>query len=165
MSRPISMLLSSACMILVAVAVHADPPRSSTATKDLERVAEAERTWARALETGDVRALESFVDDACTFIGPDGDFEERDAYLEGYRQLPKLGVRVRKVDIDGSRTRLLGDTAVVTGHVLAHIEAQGRAVVEDVRFTRVYARRGERWRMVAGQGTRVTPPPAASDSH
>jgi hypothetical protein len=33
-------------------------------------------------------------------------------------------------------------------------------IVDNVRFTRVYRLRGDRWRMVAGQGTRLVPPPA-----
>ena len=52
----------------------------------------------------------------------------------------------------------LGDTAVVTGRVQAKVKMGETPIVEDVRFTRVYQRRGERWRMVAGQGTRLAPP-------
>lgn len=53
---------------------------------------------------------------------------------------------------------MLGDTAVVTGRVQAKLKMADTPIVEDVRFTRVYQRRGERWRMVAGQGTRLAPP-------
>lgn len=155
-------ILVGSAFVLAASLAHAEHTRTSAElARDLARIAQAEHTWARALETGDVRQLEGFVDDACTFIGPDGEFEERAAYLEGYRQLPKLGVLVKKISIDQVKTRVLGDTAIVTGHVIAQIVVQGNEVVEDVRFTRVYARRGERWRMVAGQGTRITPPPPA----
>ena len=155
--RSVSLLITGA-LCLSALAASADKPASS---RDLERLNQAEHTWQRALETGDVKLLESFVDDACTFIGPDGQFEEREAYLAGYRQLPSLGVQVKKVDMDQVKMRVLGDTAVVTGHVLARLSVQGQSIVEDVRFTRVYARRGEQWKMVAGQGTRIAPPPAA----
>jgi hypothetical protein len=34
---------------------------------------------------------------------------------------------------------------------------QGDQIVEHVRFTRVYARRGDDWQMIAGQGTRIAP--------
>lgn len=146
---------AAAALWLAAPAARADKPALA---RDLDRLAEAERTWQRALETGDARLLESFVDDACTFIGPDGQLEDRAAYLEGYRQLPSMGVRVRKISIDQVQMRVLGDSAIVTGHVLAELLVQGNHVVEDVRFTRVYARRGAKWRMVAGQGTRRTPP-------
>lgn len=148
-------LFVAGALWLAALGVSAEKPAS---TRDLERLAQAERTWQRALETGDVKLLEGFVDDACTFIGPDGEFEEREAYLAGYRQLASLGVQVKKVDMDQVKMRVLGDTAIVTGHVIAQVSVQGQSIVEDVRFTRVYARRGAAWKMVAGQGTRITPP-------
>lgn len=153
--RIVQSLFVVGALWLAALAVSADKPAS---TRDLERLTQAERTWQRALETGDAKLLESFVDDACTFIGPDGEFEEREAYLAGYRQLPSLGVQVKKVDMDQVKMRVLGDTAVVTGHVVAKLSVQGQPIVEDVRFTRVYARRGTQWKMVAGQGTRISPP-------
>lgn len=149
-------LLVAGALWLAALGVSAE---DSANAGDLEQLAQAERSWQRALETGDVRLLERFVDDACTFIGPDGQLEEREAYLAGYRELPKLGVRVNKISMDQVKMRVLGDTAIVTGHVVAQLSVQGQPMVEDVRFTRVYARRGERWRMVAGQGTRIAPPP------
>jgi ketosteroid isomerase-like protein len=152
-------VLAVAALWLGAPSARAETPGLA---RDLERLAEAERMWQRALETGDVRLLESFVDDACTFIGPDGQFEERAAYLDGYRMLPSMGVRVKKISIDQVKTRVLGNNAIVTGHVIAELLVQGSPVVEDVRFTRVYARRGAKWRMVAGQGTRITP---AGDTH
>jgi ketosteroid isomerase-like protein len=151
---PILAACAAAMSVVVTLAAQAEGPGSA---KDLERLAAAERTWARSLETNDVKALEAFVDDACTFIGPDGQLEEHDAYLAGYRRLPQLGIQIKKVAIDQSRMRVLGDTAIVTGHVVAELEAQGTRIVENLRFTRVYARRGERWRMVAGQGTRIAP--------
>jgi hypothetical protein len=66
---------------------------------------------------------------------------------------------VQKIDLQEVRFRLLGETAVVTGRVQAKVKMGETPIVEDVRFTRVYQRRGERWRMVAGQGTRLAPPP------
>ncbi|HKU37437.1 MAG TPA: nuclear transport factor 2 family protein, partial [Polyangiales bacterium] len=93
----------------------------------------------------------------CTFIGPDGELEEREAYLAGYRKLPSLGVKIDRIEMDQVKMRVLGDTAIVTGHVVAKLSVAGNPIVEDVRFTRVYARRGAQWKMVAGQGTRLTP--------
>jgi hypothetical protein len=64
---------------------------------------------------------------------------------------------VKKIELHDVKPRVLGDTGVVTGRVVARIEVQGKPVVENVRFTRVYQRRGDRFRMVAGQGTRHPP--------
>ena len=56
----------------------------------------AERTWVRALEGGDVALLERLVDSELSFIGPDGEFEDRAAYLAGYRALPRRASRSRR---------------------------------------------------------------------
>ncbi|HVK77273.1 MAG TPA: nuclear transport factor 2 family protein [Kofleriaceae bacterium] len=119
----------------------------------------AERTWVRALETSNADLLADLIDDEFSFIGPDGQFEDRDAYLAGYRALPSLGVAVERIDMDDVKIRVVGDTGVVTGHVVAKVTMQGQPLVEDVRFTRIYKLRGDRWRMIAGQGTRLAPPP------
>ena len=94
-----------------------------------------------------------------SFIGPDGELEDRTKYLAGYRALPSMGVSVEKVELDEVKLRVLGDTGIVTGRALARVKTPGGPVVENVRFTRVYQRRGDGWRMVAGQGTRIAPPP------
>jgi ketosteroid isomerase-like protein len=147
--------------IAKATGTSAKAKETKESAADREGLEQAERTWVRALETGDARLLETFVDDEMSFIGPDGQVEDHDAYLAGYRALPSMGVKVQKIDVGEMKVRVLGDTGVVTGHVVARVQMPGDTVVENVRFTRVYQRRGSRWRMVAGQGTRVAPPPAS----
>lgn len=116
---------------------------------------EAEQEWAQSLKTGDVERLARLVDDSFTFVGPDGEFEERTAYLAGYREAYRQGLQVTAVDIHHVSVRVLGDTGIVTGRVEARVRMQGKDIAENVRFTRVYRRHGGRWRMVAGQGTRL----------
>jgi ketosteroid isomerase-like protein len=119
---------------------------------------DAERTWARALETNDPALLADLVDAEFSFIGPDGEYEERDAYLAGYRSLAQQGIKVDEIALSDVKLRELGDTGIVTGRVLAKLTLKGQPLTEDVRFTRVYQRRGAAWRMVAGQGTRIAAP-------
>jgi ketosteroid isomerase-like protein len=146
-------LLGGALAVLLAPLAFAAKPRPG----DVAGLEAAERTWVRALEGGDVALLERFVDSEVSFIGPDGEFEDRARYLAGYRALPSMGVSVEKVDLDEVKLRVLGDTGIVTGRALARVKTPGGSVVENVRFTRVYQRRGDAWRMVAGQGTRIAP--------
>jgi len=152
-------LAGSLALAVMALASIAKAKATKESTADRQGLEQAERTWVRALETGDARLLETFVDDEMSFIGPDGQVEDHDAYLAGYRALPSMGVKVQKIDVDEMKVRVLGDTGVVTGHVMARVQMHGDTIVENVRFTRVYQRRGSRWRMVAGQGTRLAPPP------
>jgi ketosteroid isomerase-like protein len=150
----IAVTLMAATLLGAPPAQARDPKPSASDTDGLWK---AERTWVRALETADVKLLEGLVDDEFSFIGPDGEYEERGAYLAGYRALPAQGVKVEKVELADVKMRVLGDTAVVTGRALARVKVQTQAIVENVRFTRIYQRRGDGWRMVAGQGTRLAP--------
>jgi hypothetical protein len=131
----------------------------SAAARDVRQLWDAERTWVRSLETADAALLGRLVDSEFSFIGPDGEYEDRETYLSGYRQLAERHIQVQKIELGDVKFRLLGDTAVVTGRVQARVKMGETPILEDVRFTRVYQRRGERWRMVAGQGTRLAPPP------
>jgi hypothetical protein len=101
--------------------------------------------------------LGRLIDDQFTFISPDGAYEDRKSYLAGYRELAEGRIQVQRIELDNVKLRLLGDTGIVTGHVLAHAKMGDTLIAESVLFTRVYQRRGERWRMVAGQGTRLAP--------
>ena len=124
--------------------------------RDVETLKQAEQIWSKSLTSGDPKLLATIIDPEFSFIGPDGEYEEKGAYLAGYEQLPKLGVRVESIDIDDSKFRVLGDVAIVTGHVLAKLKMQNNPITENVRFTRVYRRSQKGWQMVAGQGTRIT---------
>ena len=123
--------------------------------QDIETLKQAEQIWIRSLTTGDPKLLATIIDAEFSFIGPDGEYEERAAYLAGYEALPKMGVRVESITISDAKFRVRGETAIATGRVLAKLTMQNHPIVEDVRFTRVYRRAHEGWRMIAGQGTRI----------
>lgn len=128
---------------------------------DIEALAQAEQTWVRSLTTGDAKLLSTIIDPQFTFIGPDGQLEERDAYLAGYEAMSSHGVAVESIDVSEMKVRVLEEVGIVTGRVVARVTMQGTPIVENVRFTRVYRRSGDGWQMIAGQGTRITeaPPP------
>jgi ketosteroid isomerase-like protein len=142
-------------LLFTAAATAKSPPVNN----DVKKLWDAEHTWVKALEEGKPALLETLIDNEFSFIGPDGEYEERQAYLAGYRALPAQGIKVEKVELNEVKMRVLGDTGVVTGRALARVKVQGQPVTDNVRFTRVYQRRGADWRMVAGQGTRLAPRP------
>ena len=148
-----AMLLAGGVGLAGGVALGA--PGEPQSARDVQKLRDAESTWIRALQTSDVALLAGLVDDQFSFIGPDGQYEDRAAYLAGYQQLAEHRVQVQKLDLSDVRYRMLGDTGIVTGRVLAQVTVENQPLVEDVRFTRVYQRRGSAFRMVAGQGTRL----------
>lgn len=128
---------------------------------DIDSLKHVEKIWVDSLTSGDAKLLATIIDNQFTFIGPDGQFEERATYLGGYEQMAKLGVVVESIDVSDVKYRVLDQVGIVTGHVVAKVMMQGAPLVEDVRFTRVYRRSPSGWQMIAGQGTRIAsqPPP------
>ncbi len=131
------------------------PTTESQHMEDIESLKQAEQKWVTSLETGDVDLLSTIIDEEFTFIGPDGQVEEREAYLAGYEALPQLGVVVEGVDLSELQFRVLEEVGIVTGRAVARVKMQETPIVEDVRFTRVYRRTSTGWQMMAGQGTRI----------
>ena len=71
-----------------------------------------------------------------------------------------FGSDVRRIEsgaIDDIKVRLLGDTAIVTGHTTAVGIYKGSKVTANLRFTDVFIKREGRWQAVASQGTMITP--------
>jgi ketosteroid isomerase-like protein len=99
--------------------------------------------------------LATLIDDRFTFIGPDAQVEDRKAYLAGYEGMQQAGIEVEGIDLSELEFRILGEVGIVTGRVQARVKMQGTPLVENVRFTRVYRRTDDGWRMMAGQGTRI----------
>jgi uncharacterized protein (TIGR02246 family) len=140
-----------------AVAMAAPAATAKDLHKDIGDLKRAEQTWVESLQTGDAKRLATIIDDKFLFIGPDGERETREAYLAGYEAMPKMGVVVERIDMDEVEVRVLGEVGVVTGHVVARVKMPGTSLEENVRFTRVYRRAPQGWRMVVGQGTRIAP--------
>ena len=55
--------------------------------------------------------------------------------------------------------RVYGDAAVVTYSTMDKGTFKGQDISGRYRWTDVFARRGGTWQIVAGQGTRIQPPP------
>jgi uncharacterized protein (TIGR02246 family) len=138
-----------------ATCSSAEARKETSMNQDMTEIRRAETTWADSLKSGDAQRLATIIAPTFTFIGPDGQVENRQAYLAGYQQLPELGVAVNSIDMDEVDVRIFGDTAIVTGRVVAKLTMKDQPVTENVRFTRVYQRHSGTWLMVSGQGTRL----------
>ncbi len=138
------------------------PLSESQIMEDIQALKEVEQIWVKSLTDGDAKLLGTIIDREFTFIGPDAQVEAREAYLAGYEAMPQLGVVVEGIDMSDLQFRVLEEVGIVTGRVVARVKMQGNPLVEDVRFTRVYRRTSQGWKMIAGQGTRI-PEAAPSD--
>jgi len=160
-----SCLFASACSQATASeSAHPEITQEEMHMKDIETLKEAEQIWVKSLTTADAKLLATLIDDHFSFIGPDAQVEDRKAYLAGYEGMKQAGISVESIDLSELEFRVLdsadepAQVAIVTGRVAAHVTMQGTPIVENVRFTRVYRRTPDGWRMLAGQGTRIPDP-------
>lgn len=99
------------------------------------------RDWLAAEERHDRATLRRIIADDFQGTGPMGNtvFKEDVIPMEG-SQAGGLAVQVEDL-----KARMFGDTAVVTGRGV-----QKAGEKRELRFTVVFAKRGESWQMVAG---------------
>jgi ketosteroid isomerase-like protein len=127
-------------------------------TRDEEIIALEARLRAAQLDA-DVTALDDLISDDLLFAGPDGQLGTKAQDLEAHRS---GFVRFREHEPEELRVRRVGsDVAVVALSARLAVEVAGTLIRGTHRYTRVWAREGETWRVVGGHVSAV---PGSNDS-
>ena len=112
----------------------------------------AEDALRRAQLAGDAATLDRLVDDALVFTGPDGllygKADDLQAHREGW-------VKITRLEPAEERVVPLGDIAVVSVRMEMAGSFKGAAFAGPFRYTRVWRRRPDGWRVVAGHVSAV----------
>ena len=112
---------------------------------DIEEVKQLDRAWNRAYQKRDLEALSEVLADDWVGLTPAHEVIKKEILLESQRQAPPP--EEVESSFEEGAVYLFENTAVTTGQVAIR-------TAEDLiqqRFTRIYAKRGERWRAVAVQ--------------
>lgn len=136
-------------LVVVALLVISAPVAYSQSNAE-EAVLKLTRDWLSAEERHDRATLIKIIADDFQGTGPMGNtvFKEDVIPLEG-SQSGGLAIQA-----EGLKARMFGDTSVVTGR---GVQKEGEEK-RQVRFTVVFAKRGDSWQMVAGHLSAVPPP-------
>jgi ketosteroid isomerase-like protein len=104
-----------------------------------------------AMRRGDWTALDAALADDLTYVHSTARLESKAEHIANLRagKPHYRGIAPRE-----RRVRVRGDVGVVTGVSEMHVERAGVEQRFTVRYLAVYARAGERWRMIAWQSTR-----------
>jgi ketosteroid isomerase-like protein len=101
----------------------------------------------------DVAVLDRLLDDALVFTAIDGTLASKSDDLSLHRS---GRLRITKMDPSDRRLLHLGATSVVSVRMNAEAVIDGVPVAATLRYTRIWHRRPEGWRLVAGHMSTVS---------
>ena len=113
----------------------------------------ASETDLRAAQlAGNVDVLTTLIDDDLVFTGPDGRIHGKQDDLDAHRS---GAIRITCLEPSEERIQEFDDVAVVSVRMEMAGSFSGADFAGPFRYTRVWARRGDRWRIVAGHVSAV----------
>jgi ketosteroid isomerase-like protein len=121
-------------------------PDLSTSSSDTSLLA-CESALRRAQLNGDVRELDRLIDDDLVFTGPNGLIYGKQDDLEAHR---RGAIRITRLEPSEERIQDFGDIAVVSVRMEMSGIFEGQSFAGPSRYTRVWRRDGDSWRIVAG---------------
>ena len=132
-----------------AVSSGERPTPPNAAAADLDAV---EKRFAEALAKADVGLLDQVVSDDWIIIGPEGRIITKSAFLDVVRS----GVLTHStMASDEARTRIYGDTAIITARVVTAGAYRGQAFTTTERATDIFVRDHGLWKCVLTQLTTI----------
>jgi ketosteroid isomerase-like protein len=105
-----------------------------------------------ALRRGDPAPLREIYADDYTLVTPAGVVRSK---AEQIGELASGELRYRSIEVVERTVRIYGDVAVVISRDKYDILLRGQQPGGDLRFTRVYKRFGDAWRLIATHGSPV----------
>jgi len=118
-----------------------------SSTKAEEEIMKIEDQWLQSRATKDPTMTKDLLADDFLGVIFTGQAQTKQQFIDGVTAGNLFAGKAEQTD---RKVRIYGDTAVSTG---VHTGAVG---ADKVRYIRVYVKRNNKWRLVAGQGTRVT---------
>ena len=141
-------LLPTLLLLLVPLASHSQSPVPSN--PDEGRILTLENAWNQAQQQKDASALNMLLADELVYVEYDGSLMSKAEYLASV-QSPSL--HPAHVVNESMSVHLFGEVAVVNGVCRENGIKHGKPYSVRMRFTDVWARRGEKWVCVASQST------------
>ena len=143
--------------IALAVVLWLAAPITAQAVKsDQQTLEDLERRWHMAFLTGDVKFLESILDDDFIATYDDGVRANKAKELE---LAAAFNQQIDASALDEFTVRVYGNTAVVLFTLRLLGPMQGKSVELAFRYTDVWVMRDGRWRCVTSHSTRLNPKP------
>jgi uncharacterized protein (TIGR02246 family) len=118
-------------------------------------ITQLEQQRFAAMQAGDLATLDRLLAPDLTYTHSSGKLDGKQEFLAAIRSGAS---KYKTAAPEGLSVRVYDSTAVVTGRCHFQVEADGRQLDLQVRFTDVYVRRDGAWQLVAWQSTRLPEP-------
>jgi ketosteroid isomerase-like protein len=132
-------LLFGLCLLLLGL--------SPTVMPEPERL---ERELVAAIGKTDLATYDRIVADDYVVVDAAGKEITKAEVIASYKDGTRKYTNLEIFDV---KSRVFGDTAIVSARTKGMRRENGQDIVNDVRYVRVYARRGGTWRAVAQMST------------
>ena len=142
-------LVLLACGLLMATPAAAQGVKS-----DQQTLIDLERRWNTAFHSGDVKFIESILDDDFIATYEDGVRADKKTELA---QAEAFNQQIDASAMDDFTIRIYGNTAVVWFTLRLLGPMQGKPVELTLRYTDVWVLREGKWKCVSSHSTRFTP--------
>ena len=139
------MRLTAIATLLCASAL-AQGPAQPSADQDVARFTQLESQWNDAHLRGDADTLDRLWSDDLRVVVPRMPPMSKADALSFFRSGRMKFLRYETSELG---VRVYADTAVVTGRLRRSRERSGQVLEDDWRFTKVYVRTSDAWRVVA----------------
>jgi ketosteroid isomerase-like protein len=150
--------LFAACLILFLAALAiACAPRATAADPAADRAALIRLSdhWDQAIVRKDAAAISANMAEDFRQIRSNGDLVDKAVFL---RDITSSDLTIDPYQVEELEVRLLGDTALLTGHTHMKGSYGGAAFATHYRYIDVYARRDGKWQVVSVQITTIPAP-------
>ena len=146
-----ALVLILAATLTAAAQQPASTPGDAADRAELTRL---ETVWNQAHERGDSDALDHLWDDDLEVAVPRMPIINKTDALAFSRS---GRMKFSRYETSALRIRPYGNSAVVTGRLQRTRVVNGREMSDDWRFTKVYVRRGDQWRVVSFHASESAP--------
>ena len=120
-------------------AVSAQSPQSGARGTAVVEIARAEEQFRLAKVNRDLAALDAVLHESFYETNQNGNSRDKTQMIELFRDF-----RIQSLTTDESSIRVSGNTAVVSGR-----QTERNGGFDDMLFTRVYVRNGNRWQLLS----------------
>jgi hypothetical protein len=119
---------------------------------DEAAVARAMDTLSKATIAVDKAQLENIAWPELTYGHSAGRIENKAQFVDALVSKKSI---ITKIDLSKVTTSIVGDLALVRGHMFLMVESTGKPVPTDLEFLMVWQKRGGEWKLLARQAYKI----------